>query len=332
MNRNFSAQSIGLLAFTAALTLVPLCTRSPYVLNIGIFIGIHILLASSNRLILKTGLWFMGHAAFFAIGVYALLLARLFLGLNYWVAFPLAGIASGLVALGLGYATSRVKGVPFAIITIAFVEIVRLTIIKFGGGHPIKCPPPEALLTMNFNSKVHYYYFIMVLVIGSFVFLARIERSRIGGAIAAIAVTESLAESVGINTTRYRVVVMAASCFVAGLAGAFFAPYVEVVGYSTFTLTASILILFFVVIGGIDSLWGPVVGATFMTLLPEFLPGSAAVQNILNASIVLASLFFLPGGLITLPRVIRARSLRTLPQLIRQWSGPVVDWSHKRKS
>lgn len=301
----------------AALAGTPLVTSSPYILNVMILTGLHIILAASNRLILRMGVWFLGTAAFYAIGVYSLLLARQFLGLDYWTALPLAGLAAGLVALGLGYATARVQGVPFCIITVALVEVVRLTIVRLGGGRPVKCAPPEALLGLDFSSKVHYFYLILLILALALGLLYLVERSRFGRNARAMAESESLCRSLGINTVRHRVWIMALCCALAGLAGGFFAPYVRVVGYSTFTLNASIVILIYVVVGGTRSLWGPVIGATFLTILPEFLPGRAAVQNILYSAIVLASLFFLPGGLISLGTVLRAGRPTTLPALLR---------------
>ena len=296
----------------AALACAPLVTTSSYILNVMILTGLHVILAASNRLILRMGVWFLGTAAFYAIGVYSVILARQLLGLNYWLALPLAGLAAGLVALGLGYATARVQGVPFCIITVAFVEVVRLTIVRLGGGHPVKCARPEAVFGLDFSSKVHYFYLIMVLLILCLGLLHLVERSRFGRNARAMAESETLSQSLGVNTVRHRVLIMSLCCFIAGLAGGFFAPYVRVVGYTTFTLTASIVILIFVVVGGTRNMWGPVIGAAFLTVLPEFLPGRAAVQNIIYAAIVLASLFFLPGGLISLPRIIREGRLTTL--------------------
>jgi len=321
MNDNPRSKTLIFILLVALLMAAPIISQSPYIINILIMTGLHIILATTNRLILRTGTWFLGHAAFYAIGVYSVLLARQFLGLNYWVALPLSGLSAGLIALGLGYATARVRGVPFCIITVAFVEVVRLTIVKMGGGRPVKCPPPEAIFGLDFSSKIHYYYLILLLVAITLFVLRRIEKSRIGGVIIAIAESESLAESVGINTTRYRVAIMSVCCFFAGIAGAFFAPYVRVVGYTTFTLTASIVILIYVVVGGSKNLWGPVAGAAFLTILPEFLPGRAAIQNIMYAAIVLATLFFLPGGIVTLPKVVRQRTMVTLLQAVRQRVG-----------
>ena len=310
--------TIPLAAVVVFFLVLPLFSQSPYLLNILIMTGLYIILATTNRLILRTGTWFLGHIAFYAVGAYTVLLARQYLGISYWLALPLAGVMAGLVALGLGYATARVKGVPFCIITVAFVEVVRLTIVKLGGGRPVKCPPPDSLFGLTFDDKIPYFYLIFFLVALTIFVLHMVERSRVGEAIIATAESESLAESIGINTVRYRVLIMVLCCSFAGLAGGFFAPYVRVVGYSTFTLTASIVILIYVVVGGSRSLWGAVIGAAFLNILPEFLPGRASIQNIIYASIVLASLFFLPGGLITLPQVIRQRRIVTLPQVIKE--------------
>ncbi len=296
---------------------VPVVTSSAYVLHVLILCGINIILAASNRLILRMGVWFLGQAAFYAVGVYAVLLGRQFLGISYWLALPLAGLTAALIALGIGYATARVKGVPFCIITVALVEVTRLTIVRLGGGRPVKCPAPEGPLGIDWSGKAEYYYLILLLVLVVLILLYLIEHSRFGRNAEVMAESETLAESLGINTVRHRVLIMSACCFCAGLAGGFFAPYVRVVGYTTFTLTTSIVILIYVVVGGTQSMWGAVLGAVFLTVLPEFLPGRAAIQNIIYAAIVLVSLFFLPGGLISLPEVIRQRKLTPLPQMIR---------------
>lgn len=298
-------------ALVAAALALPWVFRSEYAQHLMIMSGLGVILAASNRLIIVSGAWFMGMAAFYAIGAYGVVMLRVYVGLNYWIALPLIGLAAAGVALALGYGTARVKGIPFCLLTVAFVEVVRLSIVKnpFLGHTALKCAPPETILGIDFSSKVHYYYFILLLVLVTLVVLGLIDRSPVGAALKTIDQNEELAESVGINTVRYRVVTMAASCFFGALAGAFLAPYVAVTGPTSFTLTTSVLILFYVVVGGVGSLWGPVVGAVFLNLLPEILPPQAYVQNILYAAIVLASLFFLPNGLISLP--VRLRTLFT---------------------
>jgi branched-chain amino acid transport system permease protein len=268
-----------------------------------------IILSVSNRLIMVSGAWFMGHAAFYAIGAYGLVLLRTKAGLDYWTALPLAALLASAIAILLGYATSRVRGIPFAIISVAFVEVVRLTIIKvkwIGGHKALTSLPPEPLMGIDFSSKIEFYYLVLILVLFSFLILWLVEHSPVGGTLKTIAENESLAESLGINTTRYKVFTLTLCAFFGGIAGGFYAPYVAVTGPTSFTLNTSIIILFNIVVGGMGSIWGPVAGAIFLTLLPEFLPGRAGFQNILYAAIVLATLFFLPQGIVSLPERIRS--------------------------
>jgi len=298
------------IAAVAVLAALPWLANSAYAPHLMIMTGLAIILAVSNRLILVSGAWFMGHAAFYGIGAYGLVLLRSKAGLDYWVAFPLVGLVASIVALALGYATSRVKGIPFCIISVAFVEVVRLTIVKtpyLGGHKALQCAPPEPIFGLDFSSKIHYYYFILVLVLLTLTLLKLIEKSPVGAVLKTMADNESLAESVGINTVRYRVLIMALCAFFGGIAGAFYAPYVAVTGPTSFTLLTSVMILFYVVVGGAGSIWGPVIGAITLTLLPEVLPSRAAYQNILYAGIVFCSLFFLPEGLVSLPRLIGQR-------------------------
>jgi branched-chain amino acid transport system permease protein len=309
------------LAMAIILIALPWIFNSAYAQHLMIMSGLAIILAVSNRLILMSGAWFMGHAAFYAIGAYGLVLLRAKAGINFWIAMPLIGLVAGIIALGLGYATSRVKGIPFCIITVALVEVVRLTIVKtpyLGGHRALRCAPPEQILGVDFTSKIHYYYFILILVAITILFLWLIESSPSGAALKTMDQSESLAESVGINTVRYRVVTMAVCAFFGGIAGAFYAPYVAVTGPTSFTLSTSVIILFYVVIGGINSVWGAVIGAIFLTLLPEILPGRAGYQNILYAVIVLSSLFFFPEGLVSLPKLVQQRLMLTQEEEIDQ--------------
>ena len=307
MNRT-ARNIIVFVATGGAFLALPWILRSAYSQHLMIMVGLMIILAVSNRLILVSGAWFMGHAAFYAIGAYGVVLLRTKAGLDYWAALPLAGLMASAVALGLGYATSRVRGIPFAIISVAFVEVIRLTIIKIkwlGGHKALTSPPPEPLWGLDFSLKIEYYYFVLFLVLMTLLILWLVEHSPVGAALKTMAENEDLAESVGINTTRYKVFTLTLCAFFGGIAGGFYAPYVAVTGPTSFTLNTSIIILFNVVVGGTGSIWGPVVGAVFLTLLPEFLPGRAGFQNILYAATVLATLFFLPQGIVSLPDRIR---------------------------
>jgi len=290
------------------LLLIPLIIRSAYFHHLLIMIGLAALLGMSNRLIINSGAWFMGMASFYAIGAYGLVLLREHVGMGYWSAVPVIGLIAATIALILGYATSRVRGIPFAIISVAFAEVIRLTIIKtpFLGGHKAwVCPPPETIFGITFTSKISIYYLILVLcVIVGFLF-HRLEKTPIGNALMTMAENEELAESIGINTTRYKVVVLMVGAFVAALTGTLFASYIGIIGPTSFSLMTSVIIIMTIVVGGMATIWGPITGAAFLTLLPEILPGQAADQNIAYATIVLLTLFWLREGLISLPKQLK---------------------------
>jgi branched-chain amino acid transport system permease protein len=132
-----------------------------------------------------------------------------------------------------------------------------------------------------------------------------IEKSRVGLILNTIAESEFLAQSIGINPVSYRIATMSLCCFFIGVAGAFYAPYIIVLGPTSFTVTLSMMVMMYAIVGGMGSISGPVIGAAFLTVLPEFLRFGAGLKNILFAAIVLLTLFFMPDGIISLPRIVR---------------------------
>jgi len=304
-----SKNLVFLVVVAAALVMIPVVLSNPRFLHALIMTGLAVILATSNRLPLVGGIWHFGHIAFYAIGAYTALLTMSRLGLSFWLSLPLAGAISGAVALGFAYATSRVRGMYFALLTMTFIEVVRLTITYtpfLGGFRALTCPAPR-LFAFEFATRVPYYYLVLALVAVTLLVLWKIEKSRIGEALSAIDECEPLAESIGVNVTRYRVFAFCTSAVFAGLAGAIYAPYTTVIGPSVFNMWATVVIWIQIVVGGGGSFWGPVVGAVFLVLLREYLPGTGAWENIFYAITVLGVLFFLPEGLVGLPRVVRER-------------------------
>ncbi len=322
--RRISSTKVILTLLTAMLLAMPvIISQDPRLLHTFIMAGLAIILATSNRLVYFTGLVHFGHIAFYAIGAYTALLLVTKLGVFFWLAFLAAGIAAGIVALAFAAATSKVKGFYFTLLTLAFVEVVRLTITftpALGAARAMRSPPPNPitiphLFTIEFATRVEYYYFILVLVAITLVVLYLIEKSRVGAALSAIAQSEPLAESIGINAARHKVLTFSTCAVFAGLAGAFYAPYATVIGPTNFTIWASVIIWFQIVVGGADSFWGPVIGALALVFLREFTPGTGAYENIYFAVAVLATVFFLPGGLVSLPRVVRQKGSKGMVSL-----------------
>ena len=319
MNRHNLAKTIAFPILGGILLAVPIVITNLYVIHILIMVGINIILCTSLRLTVMTDIWNLGQIAFYAIGAYILTLLGVYYDISFWFLLPLAGIISGLVSLGFGYLTIRVRGIYFLLMTVAFVEIIRLTILAMysilGAQLVINIPAPDPitiphLLRVEFISKTPYYYLILALVIITLAVLYMIERSRIGDTLKSIGTSEPLCESVGIDTIKYKVFAFGICSFFAGIAGGFYAPYAGLIAPGSFTVWASVMVFLSLVVGGVGSFWGPVVGAALMTVLPEVLRGAVGYEPMISAVILILIIFFLPGGLTSLPGVIRSKMMR----------------------
>ncbi|MBI5967258.1 MAG: branched-chain amino acid ABC transporter permease [Deltaproteobacteria bacterium] len=289
-----------------ALLVFPALTQDPYLLNLLITTGIWTTSVWGVRLIMTTGQLTLGHAAYMAVGAYASTLLVMKAGLSFWLALPLSGLISAFVALLIGFPTLRIKGVYFAIITFAFAEIIRLIIVHWPsllggfGGIP-NIPRPEPIFSIHFTSRVSYYYLILVISLITYLIMGRMERSRIGKIFSSIHESDTLAESIGINLMKYKIIAFCIGCFFAGLSGSFYAHYFSFTSPEFFTIWPSIYCLIFVLVGGAGSVLGPPLGSFFLTLVPELLRVAREFEPVVYAGILFLIMFLLPGGLITLP-------------------------------
>jgi branched-chain amino acid transport system permease protein len=307
-------------ALVLLLFLVPLFVKGAYHLHILIMAGISIILASSLRTIATTGQMSLGHAGFMAIGAYTSALLVMKLGLSSWAALPLGGIAAGLLALLVGYPFVRVKRVYFAMLTLFMGEVIRLVIVEWrdltkGSSGLLNIPPPNSLsffglFNIAFDSKVPYYYFVLVLMLISLLFLYRIESSRVGRTLLAIQQGDFVAESVGIDVTGLKVFAWCVGCFFAGIAGSFYAHYVLNLTPSSFGVLQAIYVVVYMVVGGRRRFPGAILGAFILTLIPEVFRALKEYQPFVFVGILFIIIFFLPDGLVSLPEAVRSRIRR----------------------
>lgn len=307
---------LGHLIVLIVLLTLPVATRDPYFLNLFITVGIWTTSVWGVRLIMSTGQLTLGHAAYMAVGAYASTLLTMKAGLSFWLAFPLAGMISSLIALLIGYPILRIKGVYFSIITFAFAEIIRLIIVHWPdvlggyGGIP-NIPPPQPIFSIRFTSRVPFYYLILAISLATYLFMVRIEKSRLGRIFSSIHESDTLAESIGINIMKYKMIAFCLGCFFAGLSGSFYAHYFNFTSPEFFTIWQSIYCLIFVIVGGGGSVLGPFLGSLFMTLVPEFLRVAKEYEPVVYAIILILIMFLLPGGLVTLPDRLRGKEKKT---------------------
>lgn len=290
----------------------PLYIGNPYILHIIITAGVWVILTTSLHLLLATGLFTLGHAAFMGVGAYASALLTMKAGWSFWVALPMAGIISALLAATVGSIFLKVKGLLLAVITFAFGEAVLLTLTHWPGppdgitGIPVPNPIViPGITSIEFVGKTPFYFLVLLITVITVFVLYRIENSRLGRVFACINENDVLTESAGVNVHLYRLISFCIACFFAGVAGSLYAHYHTYAAPKEFSVWASTLIFLFCVIGGTRSLTGPVVGALFLTAIPELLRGAKTYQSLMYAILVLGVVFLLPDGLISLPDRLR---------------------------
>jgi branched-chain amino acid transport system permease protein len=292
----------------ALFVILPVFTTNVVTLSIFISSGMWAIAVMGFTLVLKTGQFSMGQAAFMALGAYASAILTVNLGLPFWPSFLLAGIISGIIALLIGLVVLRVGGIYFSIITLAFGELVRIFAqeaegITRGARGIIPPPPPTVSLPgfeINFAaSPVPYYYFMILLVIITALVFWQIDRSRLGRTLASLGLNQTLAEHQGIHLMKYRVIAFTVAGVFTGFAGAFYANFLSIMTPLMFGLWQSIQIVMMSVVGGISSIvGGALIGATVLYTLGIYLSRLPIynIQYVLFGTVVVLVLLFLPKG------------------------------------
>lgn len=286
------------------LLLLPLVVKNPYWQHLFIMGLVNSVLGMTFSMIFCcAGMVNLGIGAFFAIGAYASTMLVIMGNWSFWLALPLAVIITGIIALAFGFVSIRNPGVPFVLMTIIFAEIVtQMTgqIQLFGGwGGFIMIPRPDSIGPIEFKTKLPYYYLILSLFLLIVLFLKGIYTSRIGRAWKAISLSPHLAETIGINVYRYRVLAFVIASSAAGLVGSFYAHYSQTIAPASFSGFFSILVQLYPILGGINFyILGPTLGAGIMTFIPEYLRITKEIEPIITGLLLLAIIIFFPGGIL----------------------------------
>ncbi|PIE33201.1 branched-chain amino acid ABC transporter permease [candidate division KSB3 bacterium] len=290
------------------LLLVPLFIKNDYILNVAIMIGIYVILASSMNLTNGyTGVFSMGHSAFYGIGAYATGILSFHFGSGFWTGMLAAGAASTICGLLLGIPALRLKGVFFALITVSFLEIFRLVTMNWisltRGPMGIPGIPAPALLGWSLSTNRHFYYVILLMDIIVVFLLFRVVHSRIGRAFMAIRDDDLAAVSLGISTFRYRLLALAISTCFCGIAGCFYAHYATYISVDSFGVSESFIILTMIIVGGMGTITGPIVGAIVMTAFPEIFRFFLEYRMVAYGIILIVMILFRPEGILGVPGI-----------------------------
>jgi branched-chain amino acid transport system permease protein len=284
----------------------------PYSLKVLIPIGIYIILAISLDLLIGyAGQISLGHAGFFALGAYASGISTVKYAFTPFWGFIHSIILTGLVALLLGLAVLRLKGYYLIIATLSFGIIVTGLITSLqdltGGGTGLSGIPDFELLGFSFNNPIRYFYLVWIFVLLTIVLSYGIVHSRVGRAISAIHTDELAASCMSINPTKYKVQIFTFSAVLAGISGTLFAHYLKFLAPDDFNLFVSIDIIVMVFVGGVGTIFGPVLGATFIKMLPEILYTLKDYELLIYGLILILILVFMPGGILGILRYIQTK-------------------------
>ncbi len=271
------------------------------------YIGLNSLLALSVYATLACGQLALGNAGFMAIGAYASTLLTMEAGAPFPLALAAGVLLPALVAVPIGLPVLRLRGVFLAIATIGLGEIVRLGLVNWehvNGAQGIVAIPQETSMWM-----------IYAAVVVALFILGRLRGSKWGFALEAIREDEPAARTMGIATSRYKLAMLVLGAALAGLAGGLEAHYTFMVAPNGFTFGRVVDMLVFAVVGGTRVFWGPVVGATFLTILPELrreLAPSVGIEPgplrlMVNVLVLLLVILFLPNGIVSLPERLAER-------------------------
>jgi branched-chain amino acid transport system permease protein len=303
------------LLILAALILLPHLVQDRYFMHIIIMSGIFTIMTLSwNLLAGYTGQLNLGHAAFFGIGAYTSALGAMLLGISPWIGLFTGSAVAAFFGLLLGIPALRLSGPYLAITTIGFAEILRLVAVNWVdltrgslglSGVPLLNPIQLGDWRIKFYFERDYYYVVLAAVLLTFFCIRRLIRSQFGVSLQALRDDETGARSIGINTASYKLAVFTISAFFAGLAGALFAHFVRLVSPETMALHTTFDTLTMVMIGGLGTIAGPILGAVALTFLSEWLRYledllKMNIRLVIYGLLLILTILYMRGGLVGL--------------------------------
>ncbi len=282
--------------------------------------------------IISSGVWLtfyigrinIGQGAYALMGGYVSAILVVKYDLLFWYTLPLAGLFCAAASVLIGLPILRLRGVYFAMVTLTLTEVARLFSqalpITNGPAGITNIPPPGALewfgvvLIPDFahlqNLRLGFYYLAVALMILCFAGLWRLVNSRLGFLCRSLQQNEELAASIGVNVAYLRVLAYAISSFLGGIGGAIFASIVQSIYPSTFPIQESVNFMLYCFLGGLNYVFGPMLGALVLYFGWDFLFRAGQYQLLIYASVLIALILFLPNGLLS----VRWRRGRTSPQ------------------
>ncbi len=267
--------------------------------TIGVF---SILTMSANLITGTTGLMSLGHAGFYGIGAYTTALLATKLHWPFFLTLPVAGVVTAVFGILLALPTMRLIGIYFAVATLGLGEIIHVTLLNWvdftRGPMGISAIPGISLDGLFSASDITHYYAVAIIALLAALVLGRLTHSYYGNALRAVREDDQCAASMGLNVVGLKIQSFAFACFFAGVAGGLWAHTTGYISPGDFRFSESILILAMMVVGGLGSIPGAVLGAVILLGLPEVLRPIGDYRMIVVGAVMFFSILFLPRGLL----------------------------------
>lgn len=280
---------------------------SLYQTNIMITAMIYVMLGLGLNIVVGlAGLLDLGYVAFYAVGAYSYALLHYHFGFNFWMVLPIGAAMGATFGILLGFPVLRLRGDYLAIVTLGFGEIIRLILenwneFSFGPSGISNIPRPSLFgLDLSVHAATIYMYYIIILLCIMTIFVVnRLQDSRIGRAWIALREDEIACQAMGIDKARTKLTAFALGATWAGMGGVVFAAKTTFVNPASFTVWESIIILCIVVLGGMGSVVGVIMGAMVLILLPEYLRAFSEYRMLAFGAMLVVMMVFRPGGIVS---------------------------------
>jgi len=279
--------------------------------DIMVFAGIYCLITIGLSLLMGyAGQISLGHAAFFGIGAYISGILTANYGMNAWACMVIGMAVAAAVAALVGAPSLKLKGHYLAMATLAFGIIIFIIFNEeiewTGGPDGMSGIPGLSLFGFEFDSVESYYYLVWGFVLAAFIFTVNVIQSGTGRVLRAIHASEPAAGAMGVDVSKFKIMVFVYSAVLGSLAGSLYAHYLNFINPSTFDLFFSIKLLIMIALGGMHNVWGAIIGACLITFLSyEWLHYFEEFEVIVYGAILLFVTVLLPDGLAGVPGIVK---------------------------
>ena len=313
----------GFLGFIALILLLPTVVSSQYIFTLLILIGIYCIITIGLSLLIGyAGQISIGHAAFVGIGAYISGVLTVKYNVSAWLAMVIGMIVTFFIAYGVGQQVLKLKGHILALATIAINIIIYILMVGLseytGGAGGLVGIPNLSLFGLDLGNQICFYFFVWSIVFIVILFSTNIIRSNIGRILRSIHDSEIGTETLGVNVTKYKVAIFALSAVFASLAGSLYAHYINFIAPPTFYISFSILLLVMVMVGGVHSIWGAIIGTAAIMFLNEIIRYvghtyfniNGEVEIVVYGLIIILVMIFMPKGLVGVLDFRKIKSIR----------------------